>query len=87
MNDTSNTRTKIIATLGPASWEVEMIEQLLLAGVDCFRINCSHADHDSIRRQVSRVRRVSSKCEQPVALLLDLQGPKIRVAKIEPPIT
>jgi pyruvate kinase len=87
MNDTSQTRTKIIATLGPASWEVEMIEQLLEAGVDCFRINCSHADHDSIRRQVSRVRRVSSKSGHPVALLLDLQGPKIRVAKIEPPIS
>ena len=48
------TRTKIVATLGPATWDEPMLTQLLESGADVCRINCSHADHDSIRRQVAR---------------------------------
>ena len=76
------TRTKIVATLGPASWDEPMLTNLLQAGVDVCRINCSHADHESIRRQVSRVRRAAMKLAQPVGILLDLQGPKIRTSKV-----
>lgn len=76
-------RTKIVATLGPASWSPETLDQLLVAGVDVCRINCSHADHEGIRRQVARVRQAASRVGQPTAILLDLQGPKIRIGKVD----
>jgi pyruvate kinase len=80
------TRTKIVATLGPASWDEPMLTDLLSSGVDVCRINCSHADHDSIRRQVARVRRSAMRLAQPVAILLDLQGPKIRTGPVATPL-
>ncbi len=80
------TRTKIVATLGPACWEEPTLSQILETGVDVARINCSHADHDSIRRQVARVRRAAMRLGKPTAILLDLQGPKIRTGKVPVPI-
>ena len=80
------TRTKIVATLGPATWDEPILTSLLSAGVDVCRINCSHADHESIRRQVARVRRAAMRLGQPVAILLDLQGPKIRTGKVPAPL-
>ncbi|MFT5460617.1 MAG: pyruvate kinase, partial [Myxococcota bacterium] len=80
------TRTKIVATLGPASWDEPMLSNLLEAGVDVCRINCSHADHASIRRQVSRVRRAAMRLGRHVAILLDLQGPKVRTGKVPTPL-
>ncbi len=80
------TKTKIVATLGPASWEEPVLSDLLRAGVDVCRINCSHADHAGIRRQVARVRRAAMQLGQPVAILLDLQGPKIRTGPSKTPI-
>jgi pyruvate kinase len=80
------TRTKIVATLGPATWNEPMLTQLLESGVDVVRINCSHADHDGIRAQVSRVRRATMRLGRPVALLIDLQGPKIRTGKCPTPL-
>ena len=80
------TRTKIVATLGPATWDEPMLSRLLAAGVDVCRINCSHADHDSIRRQVARVRRAAMKLQKPTAILVDLQGPKIRTGKVPQPL-
>jgi pyruvate kinase len=80
------TRTKIVATLGPASWDEPVLRELLLAGVDVCRINCSHADHDGIRRLVSRVRHVAHEIDKHVAILLDLQGPKIRTGKVHEPL-
>jgi len=79
-------RTKIVATIGPATWDEPVLTQLLEAGVDVARINASHADHEGIRRQVSRVRRASAKLGKPVAILLDLQGPKIRVGDLDAPL-
>lgn len=79
----SETGTKIVATLGPASWDEEVLAELIRAGLDVARINASHSDHDGIRRQVSRVRRVSMSLGMPVAVLLDLQGPKIRLGKVD----
>ncbi|HHO54554.1 MAG TPA: pyruvate kinase [Deltaproteobacteria bacterium] len=81
-----DTRTKIVATLGPASWEEPVLTRLLEAGVDVCRINCSHADHESIRRQVARVRRVAMRLHKPTAILLDLQGPKVRTGAIPEPL-
>ncbi len=80
------TRTRIVATLGPASWEPETLLRLIDAGVDVFRINGSHSDHAGIRRQVARVRRASYERDAPIAILLDLQGPKIRTSKVAAPL-
>lgn len=80
MNETG---TKIVGTLGPASWDEDRLEELIRTGLDVARINASHSDHAGIRRQVARVRRVSMSCNMPVAVLLDLQGPKIRLGKVD----
>ncbi len=80
------TKTKIVATLGPASWDEPVLSDLIRAGTDVFRINCSHADHDSIRQQASRVRHAAKQLGQPVAVLLDLQGPKVRTGPADTPI-
>ncbi|MBW1877401.1 MAG: pyruvate kinase [Deltaproteobacteria bacterium] len=79
-------RTKIVATLGPASFDERVLTQMIEAGVDVCRVNCSHSDHDAIRRQVALVRRVSRTLGKPVALLLDLQGPKVRVGRLREPL-
>jgi pyruvate kinase len=81
------TRSKIVATLGPATWDEPMLTEVLKAGVDVCRINCSHADHASIRRQVARVRRAAMKLGKPTAILLDLQGPKVRTGKVPIPLS
>ena len=75
-------RTKIIATLGPASSSAATIERLINAGANVFRLNLSHGDHDSHRQLFARVRRCAKKLKQPVAILMDLCGPKIRVGKL-----
>jgi pyruvate kinase len=74
-------RVKIIATLGPASNEEAMIEKLARAGVDVFRINMSHASHDLLKQTVTRIRSVEERLKQPIGILVDLQGPKLRVGK------
>lgn len=76
-------RTKIIATLGPASSDESMIRQLINAGVDVFRLNMSHGSHDSHRSNFSRIRNISRKLGKHVAILMDLCGPKIRVGKFK----
>jgi pyruvate kinase len=72
---------KIIATLGPASDSVEMIEKLFLSGVDVFRINMSHSSHDSMREVYGRIRKVEKRHHRPIGILADLQGPKLRVGE------
>ncbi|HEY9058603.1 MAG TPA: pyruvate kinase [Aurantimonas sp.] len=74
-----NRRVKILATLGPASSSEEMIRKLHEAGADAFRINMSHADHDTMRELVRRIRKVESDIGLPIGILADLQGPKLRV--------
>lgn len=83
---TIQTRTKIVATLGPASWEADTLRALIEAGVDVLRINGSHADAATIRRLVARGRRASAEADRPVAVLLDLQGPKIRTGHVDEPL-
>jgi len=78
--------TKIVATLGPASRDMGMLTQLIDAGVDVFRINCSHASHADVATQVARVRRATAMKSRPIAILLDLQGPKIRTSKMKEPL-
>ncbi|WJH40768.1 pyruvate kinase [Aliirhizobium terrae] len=76
-----NRKVKILATLGPASSEEEMIQKLHEAGADLFRINMSHASHDVMRTLIKRIRAVEERCGRPIGILCDLQGPKLRVGK------
>ncbi|OYT96434.1 MAG: pyruvate kinase, partial [Pseudomonas sp. PGPPP3] len=74
-------RTKIVATLGPASNSPEVLEQLILAGLDVARLNFSHGSPDEHKARAKLVREIAAKHGRFVALLGDLQGPKIRIAK------
>ncbi|WP_288754680.1 pyruvate kinase, partial [uncultured Pseudomonas sp.] len=74
-------RTKIVATLGPASNSPEVIEQLILAGLDVARLNFSHGTPDEHKARARLIREIAAKNGRHVALLGDLQGPKIRIAK------
>lgn len=76
-----NRRVKILATLGPSSSEKSVIIKLFTAGADVFRINMSHADHQTLRRLVSVIREVEAEYDRPIGVLCDLQGPKHRLGK------
>src|SRR5580698_1380524 len=75
-------KTKILATLGPASNTPEKMRELFEAGVDVFRINMSHTDHDMLRKMFADLRRLSDDVGRPIGILCDLQGPKIRRGKL-----
>ncbi|PLX35908.1 MAG: pyruvate kinase [Hyphomicrobiales bacterium] len=76
-------RTKILATLGPATSNIEAIEKLSRAGADVFRINMSHTSHDAMRELVESIRNVELMIGRPIGILVDLQGPKLRVGTFE----
>jgi pyruvate kinase len=75
-------RTKIVATLGPASSSAEVIEALLRAGADVFRLNAAHAGPPQLAACLQTIRAVSQRLDQPVAVLVDLAGPKIRLGEL-----
>src|SRR5579871_3123534 len=75
-------KTKIVATLGPASRTRDQIRTLFIAGADVFRINMSHTDHAALSALVDTVRAVESEMSRPIGILVDLQGPKLRLGKI-----
>jgi pyruvate kinase len=72
-------RAKILATLGPASSDRATIEKLFKAGADAFRINMSHTSHERLRDLVAAVRSVEQEVGRPICILVDLQGPKLRI--------
>jgi len=74
---------KILATLGPASSDLETIRALFDAGVDVFRFNFSHGTHEDHRRRYELVRQVEAEVNRPVGILMDLQGPKLRLGQIQ----
>ncbi|MGA0048195.1 MAG: pyruvate kinase [Flavobacteriaceae bacterium] len=76
-------KTKIVATLGPATSSEEVLEKMILAGVNVFRINFSHADYDDVAQRIQMIRNVDQKLNTNTAILGDLQGPKLRVGKME----
>ncbi|MBN9311981.1 MAG: pyruvate kinase [Chryseobacterium sp. 39-10] len=76
-------KTKIIATLGPASSDRETMIELIKAGVDVFRINFSHADYDLVRKNVETIRNINEEFGYSVSILGDLQGPKLRVGVVK----
>jgi len=73
--------TKIVATLGPTSDTPELIRALAEAGADVFRLNFSHGAHEDHRRRFAAVRAVEKQVNRPIGILMDLQGPKLRVGK------
>lgn len=79
-------RAKIVATLGPSSNSIEMIEKLIMAGLNVARINMSHGTHEGHREVIQRIRQASKNTGYEVAILCDLQGPKIRVDKLPEPL-
>ena len=76
-------KTKIVCTLGPASNSYEKIEKLIQRGMDVARLNFSHGRHEEHHQVIENIRRASLKTNNPIAILQDLGGPKIRIGKIE----
>ncbi|TMU55236.1 pyruvate kinase [Flagellimonas algicola] len=72
-------KTKIVATLGPATSKKEVLQQMMEAGVDVFRINFSHASHDDVAERIKLIRELNDELDTNTAILADLQGPKLRV--------
>lgn len=79
----SDRKTKIIATLGPASDNFETIFQLIKSGVNIFRLNMSHGDHDSHRKNLENIRHAAKEMGEPITIFADLCGPKIRAGKFQ----
>jgi pyruvate kinase len=76
-------KTKIIATLGPASSDKETILELVRAGADVFRINFSHADYDLVKQTIGYIREINQENNFSVSILGDLQGPKLRIGTVK----
>ena len=79
----SSRRTKIVATIGPATSSAEVLRELIEAGATTLRLNFSHGTHEDHQRNIRTIRQVSFELNQPVGILQDLQGPKIRLGKFE----
>src|SRR2546422_9794466 len=75
-------RTKIVATIGPASRSPRMIEHLIRAGLDVARLNFSHSTHAEHAGSISILRETANRLHKPIAILSDLQGPKIRTGPL-----
>ncbi len=83
----THTRTKVVCTIGPASSSPDALRALMRAGLDVARINFSHGTHEQHAARIADIRRVAAELNRPVAILGDLQGPRIRVGALEAPIT
>jgi len=81
-SETSN-NTKIVATLGPASWHKEVLKEMIAAGVNVFRVNFSHGDHETHRRTIQLIKSINEEYNHKIAILADLQGPKLRIGDVE----
>jgi pyruvate kinase len=80
-------RTKIVATIGPASSSPEQLVALARAGMDGARLNLSHGTHDEHRERARAVRAMEAEIGRPIALIADLQGPKLRLGELDGPVT
>ena len=76
-------KTKIIATIGPSSSSSKTMEQMMLGGVDVFRINFSHAKHNEVKKTIKLIREIDKKLSLNTAIIADLQGPKLRIGKMK----
>ncbi len=79
-------RAKIIATIGPSSNTIEMLEKMILAGMNAARVNMSHGTYEAHEQSIKNIRQASKNVGKEIAILLDLQGPKIRVDKLPEPL-
>jgi pyruvate kinase len=86
MNGAARRRTKIVATIGPASGDPERLRELVEAGMDGARLNFSHGSHSHHAERVEAVRAVQEEIGRPLALIADLQGPKLRVGHLDEPV-
>lgn len=84
--DVQFSRTKIVATLGPASQSEEVLEKMILEGLNIARLNFSHGSHEVHQQNLERVRALNKKLGTNIGILQDLQGPKIRVGELKEPI-
>lgn len=75
--------TKIVCTIGPASASIQTLEKMVRAGMDCARLNFSHGKYEEFAEMIKTIRTVSKKLGIPVAIIQDLQGPKIRVGEVK----
>ena len=78
-------RTKIVCTIGPATASPEMLDRLVHAGMDAARLNFSHGTHEEHGERARLVREAQERAGRPLALIADLQGPKIRVGDLDVP--
>jgi len=76
-------RTKIVATLGPATSSEDVLRKMILEGVDVFRVNFSHADYDNVKKVIATIRKLGKELGTTTAILGDLQGPKLRVGMMK----
>jgi len=76
-------RVKIVCTIGPACHDPEILEQLITSGMNVARLNMSHGSHEYHAQNIQRIREISQKCNKPIAILGDLQGPKLRVGRMQ----
>ncbi len=76
-------KTKIVCTIGPASESEEMLEKLMLAGMNVARLNFSHGTHDEHQQRIDRIKGVAEKLNYPIAIMLDTKGPEIRLGNFE----
>jgi pyruvate kinase len=79
---TSRARTKIVATLGPASRHLDMLQELIGAGVDVFRLNMAHGTRAEHQQTLADIREAARRGQRPVGILIDLAGPKIRLGEL-----
>jgi pyruvate kinase len=78
-----NRSAKIIATLGPASSTAERIQDLFETGADVFRLNCSHSSVEELEERIETIRNLEQRSNRPIAVMLDLQGPKLRIGRLK----
>ncbi len=76
-------RTKIVCTIGPSSWDEKTLTELTKAGMNVARLNFSHGSYEEKLEQIKLVRKISNATDKPLAVMADLQGPKLRLGKIE----
>ncbi len=76
-------KTKIICTIGPSSWDYPTLKKLALAGMNVARVNCSHGTPELWAEIISNVRKISAEIGKPIAVMADMQGPKLRIGLID----
>lgn len=82
-NQIYSKKTKIVATIGPSSWDEDILRQIVRAGMDVARINFSHGDHERHAQTIASIRKVAEEEKRVVGILCDIQGPKIRLGKLK----